>query len=555
MSELTKEEISRLDQELDDHIRLLPLLSRPRTTAIVHLLLYFDDLINSLPDHAQGLASAGFDAMEFAIQWIFKFCPDTTEREHTRHDPDVYREAKGLHSAAQSYSEIWYIMSMLHNRHATAARENDGTIRVRVGSDRYIPRDIAARWLRPTMSAKANEAIAHAKASFDLSRFLEETHARVVSKGQVAYDPRPVYPSFVESQKAILRHAWDLDESWDVGGYTIEDFRKAWVALTSLAWIRHYACYVFQSSAEKGLAPVTLRTTKRRINELTEYSGVRRDRASLILHDLTYNPSETRSNPVHQPFLPVAVELLAFTSWMLLIADCERNLTKIIQVLRPSIWSALKNRKESKWLEELQPQLAALNWRTVPGVEFEHDGQRSQIDLVVIDAEQRFVVALELKWLTGPDTAGEMRVFEGEIEKGIKQARLAAQWLNSRTELVARRLSIASSEIAGFTFESLVLTRPAFGSGRIHVPNVPVINLELLTLIIAAVGSDLRLLWTIADQGNFLPREGEHFATLDVPHSFGRLRFVAEKFGSTTLAKWDPAIELQSEVERHQPQR
>jgi len=254
MTELAQEEISKLDQVIDNQIQGLPLLSRPRTTAIVHLLLYFDDFMNSVPDNAYGLASAGFDSMEFAIKWIYKFCPDTTEKDLVRRNPDIYREAEKLHSAAQDYSQIWYIMSMLHNRHATANREGNGSIHVQIRPDRHIPYDIAARWLRPTMSAGANEAIARAKASFDLARFLEDTHAHVVSTGRVEYDPRLVYQCFAENQEAILQHAWDLDDTWDVGGYTIGDFRKAWVALTSLAWIHLYACYAFRSSEEKGMA-------------------------------------------------------------------------------------------------------------------------------------------------------------------------------------------------------------------------------------------------------------------------------------------------------------
>jgi len=248
-------------------------------------------------------------------------------------------------------------------------------------------------------------------------------------------------------------------------------------------------------------------------------------------------------------------DLLAFTGWMMLIADCERNLIKIIQAVRPSIWSDLKNLKERKWVEEIQPQMEALGWRNVLDVDFEHHGQKGQIDLVVIESKQRFGVAFELKWLTGPDTASEMRVFEAEIQKGTKQAKLAAQWLNSRTDTVAKRLSIAESELEGFAFESIVMTRPAFGSGRTYVPNVPIVNPELLTLITDAVQSDLRLLWTIADQGEFMPREGEHFATLDVEHTFGHLRFLAEKFGSITLTKWNPAAELKAAVEKYRAHR
>ena len=88
--------------------------------------------MNDIPENQHGLAASIFDGLDFGIRWIYETNTDWGRLQSRRLNLAYYSEAEELLSETQDYSNIFYIMSMLFNAHATARRANGGPIVVRL---------------------------------------------------------------------------------------------------------------------------------------------------------------------------------------------------------------------------------------------------------------------------------------------------------------------------------------------------------------------------------------------------------------------------------------
>jgi hypothetical protein len=67
--------------------------------------------------------------MQFAVDWIHRYCPGPTVNDKFQVATDAYLAATRLHEVAMEYSNIWDLMAQLH-RGAALERLRKGTIRL-----------------------------------------------------------------------------------------------------------------------------------------------------------------------------------------------------------------------------------------------------------------------------------------------------------------------------------------------------------------------------------------------------------------------------------------
>ena len=131
MHQLTSEEITKLDHDIDARIPSLALLARTRDAALIHLLRCYDFYqagCASIPNPGDREVAQkhNLDGLNHAVRWVFQFCPAHDRRPDLTFDHSVYREAQELFAAAQDYSKIWDLMSMLQRGTIAAFSESDG---------------------------------------------------------------------------------------------------------------------------------------------------------------------------------------------------------------------------------------------------------------------------------------------------------------------------------------------------------------------------------------------------------------------------------------------
>jgi hypothetical protein len=118
MKPLTEQEIEEIDRAVDATVPSLPLLSRSRDVALIHLLRFHESYMvgnASTPNRGEreNATSHAIDGMNNAVQWIFRYCPSNPSAPALTFDEQTYLEAEALHRTAIEYSKVWDLMSLI----------------------------------------------------------------------------------------------------------------------------------------------------------------------------------------------------------------------------------------------------------------------------------------------------------------------------------------------------------------------------------------------------------------------------------------------------------
>jgi hypothetical protein len=283
---------------------------------------------------------------------------------------------------------------------------------------------------------------------------------------------------------------------------------------------------------------------------MVRWSRLNKDVVSIILDDLIYDPAlygtgKKQPDVTYQPFFPLGSDLLALSNWLTLLSNAERNIWDLLSIKREKIHAELRNRKEKLWLRELSPRIDSYGLKVYGPLSFTFGARKSDLDMLVLDKKTYFGVGFQLKWLTSPDRIRDVKYTENELQKGLNQATLSLQWLNSRPNELQQLTGLSADELARYEFESMLLSKNTIGSGWVHKPQIPIINERLVHWILGNPHRrNLRTLWQVGEERRYLPKRGKHFRDEDVAVRFGDIRFLGEGLGMTLKAPWDPEKDI-----------
>ena len=549
---LNERQLRQLDDDLDDGIAKLPLLREERSAALAQILYGFEDAICGLPSgdmRSQQAAINLLDGLHFAVLWCFKHCPVAETKADLSFKSKAESYAHEMLRSASQYSRAFDLMSMMW-RKMGVGRRDDGTVRVSIGHPDSQLVQIAGRLIGRTMLPEAREDIRRARESFSYDRFRSTSRVRKVGRRAITYEvPRELFDTFAVQQRSVLDHCWELEGTWNLGGYTVQQFRDFWVAVTALAWIHAYACSSIGSNAEVRDSVLRVKTRHRWESEISKYSGLDTTVIGPILRDVTFDPTlygEGKPKPdlLCQPFIPVGDDLLVLSGWLVRLVNSEAALWHLLSITRPDVHSVIRNNKERFWLRELIPKMAQWGLHATGPFRFEHCNQRSDLDLLVVDQARCFSVAFQLKWLKPPEDVRDREYNDRELRKGIEQAELALKWLRSAPSELSSSSGLSADVLKKFDYRALVLSKNTLGTGGLPV-GIPVVNEQLLYYTLGNPhGRSLEALYRVAEERRYLPKLGVHFVWSDLDASFGGIHFIGEGFGAELLRHWDPLTDL-----------
>jgi hypothetical protein len=552
---ITRKELAQLDQQIDSSIAALKILSQPRDVALIHLLRYFEDYVRLYASKYIGSLSHqvalknGQSGMHFAVQWIFKHCPPPLGGPTYKTGDQVYRQAHDLHEKAMDYSMVWDLMTMVWRRRATAEREADGTIRIQYANQLATDSEVADRFMGTSDDPSIGAGSLHP--SIGPENFLQEIQTIKAGGGNTKYTvPASVFDKVA---LAFRNHAYqlsELDESWNLGGYTISQFRELWIGLLTLCWIHFWACL---SSDKKGGDldnTIIISSREEWVKRLGKNCGMADATVNTILGDLVYDIGLYKSNSkqpdvTYQPFFPLHSDLLALSNWLVLLSSYERNIWDLVSIERPEIHSILRNEKEQVWLSELKPLLNSYGFSTHGPIKFTLDGQTSDLDLLIIDERDKFGLCCQLKWLTAPDRIRDVEYTERELGVGLAQAQLSQKWVTSSLTELSKRIAVSHDGLQQLEFRSLVLSKNTIGSGWKYLSGTPIVNERLLKWVLGEPHhKSLRSLWQVGEERRYLPKRKKHFQDEDVRVSFANINFLGKDMGARIIGSWDPASDI-----------
>ncbi len=515
-----------------------------------YLRLYAPTLANGNVDDYLAARKLAQDGLHFAMLWVMRRCPSSETIELSLRD-DAYAHCWPIFQGAMQYSRVWDFLTLLFRQRAVAVWESPDHLRVRYSDELASEFDVAGRLVSAPDPPSETERIEFESLAFE--DLIPKLRPRSTGGGKVEYDLSPtVFEEMKAIHRNVLNHLWELDPSWNLGGYTLAEFREVWLALVTFAAAHQLAC--FRSGAHGvGLANVVPFFKKDRWEKnIVRWSNVSRDAVNAILRDLTfrqdlYAPGRRQPDITCQPFFLLQHDLLALSGSLLVDSNAERNVWDLLSIIRPELHSALRNKKEEYWLRSLTGFLSERSLTCTSRIPVQLGPDKTDLDLLIVDRARHFALGCQLKWLTAPDRIRDVEYTDKDLLVGVDQAELSRRWLAIKPASLASRLRIPSQEFAETRFEVAVLSKNTIGSSVVYrrAPNIPVITERLMKWVLGEpYRATPEVLWNVADRRSYFPVSGVHYSDEDAEAEFAGVQFTAEGLGMTLRRPWRPEVDI-----------
>jgi hypothetical protein len=158
--------------------------------------------------------------------------------------------------------------------------------------------------------------------------------------------------------------------------------------------------------------------------------------------------------------------------------------------LRPFV-NSITSIKEPIALRDLAKLFAAPAFITEPTVVV---AGVTDADLVVYERSSGFILVIQHKWLTAPESVRESSSNDERLKEGVNQAMKSRDAFRNDHSLLRNALHLSSSEII-FQIEGAVVSREAEQTGFLETPAVPIV-LESAFVNLWNQSKSLAELWT-----------------------------------------------------------
>jgi hypothetical protein len=338
-------------------------------------------------------------------------------------------------------------------------------------------------------------------------RFKYRLNPRIVSQGLDALSP--------------LHDMYWLPESWHFPRYSFGEFRSVMSVLRVIAMIHHFARIVAARNGCVGLGhcdSVRLMSREELSNRLQRYTHLGAGIVDNVVRDATFAQSGIRNpDPAIQPLIQLSSDRIAISPALFLGIDVERNFTVLLNRLGPErkVYSQLCNDREHisrrRIIERLEPLTLRFWHGNVPG-----RSDLPDVDLAIIDDEQRACLVLELKAFIAPAEPREILEKSEEIQRGVSQIKNLQDAFRWDSKLLSQFLGNNDAYDVYFA----VASESFIGTPDVQDESVPVIrSRHLIRRLLSEKSLPAVGKWLQAR--DYLPIEGQHFEVRDILASVG----------------------------------
>jgi hypothetical protein len=553
--------IDALDKRVDAAIPHQPLLCLSKEDALISLLVVLEDkcnlcaqlrlLLTGDTGEFCAIIKSALEAFHHAVSWVEHRCPSRSTVSAPSF-PEQYAMACSCMKKAEEYSRVWDVMSGLYCGIYAATMVDADTVELTRPSgwdpDIEIANLVVAAPDEPGVRTGVlgrTTGEAGGDPLFDLL-----AHVQNAGNFPTYSIPTPILERLASFQdSAASESLWEFPATWELGVYSVAEFRQIYRYLVAFA-----QAHAQLSPSFLNIKPtpdkIVVRTVAEWRDLLSSAASIAPEKTERIIKDLTRNPDHDakQQKKLHvnlTPFFRLGGDLLALSNVQAIFSNAERNIWEIVERRRPELTSRLKAGKESVWLEDIRPRLETLGFRTAGPRSVEVDGDRTDLDLVILDDSRRTAVTCELKWLKAADSVAENRSQSRELKKGQKQASLCLGWLERRDESVAQFIGVSPSEIGEWKFHGLVLSRSGLGGGGLERKQIPVLTERVLFWVLEnPLRLGLKAAWIVGSEFRFRPHRGKHFVDNNVDEAFGGVKFIGRNLGFELRAEFDPTTDI-----------
>jgi len=232
---------------------------------------------------------------------------------------------------------------------------------------------------------------------------------------------RALYEVHLKSLNALFRR----DDRFDLGGYSIGDFKQVYAGLLAVCSLHENACYLrgLKENAYPLDSAVLLDRREQWQRLLSDLTSIQFSKVEMMVKDLTFDDDGLPDVYVH-PFVPLSkgADLLGVAPQFVLNSRADENIIRVCSHVRPEVHDVLSLAKE----DEMRETLAAnCRFGLRVGGPYALPKPLPDIDVVVEDTSDSSVVIAELKWIRKTLRATEHSSRREELVKGIAQMYLA----------------------------------------------------------------------------------------------------------------------------------
>jgi hypothetical protein len=416
--------LRNIEKQIDEFYLTNDLVQIPYSQALWYLLGYYEDKYLVTLSGFQKLSinqiSAFIDniiiELKHSIHWIYSSCPKdgTYTREFNEY---YYKASHRLAELAQNYLNFETLFTY--------------------GSQGLIQLEV----VDSTIMAVGNTFEDSTHEAYD--RLLEETPQKnIKNKDKIiksiikSLSVKGGDFSYVASKKLICLaiksmniyddNIFTLPSNWNLGSYSIDEFRRMYKVILALSFIHLLARGL---AAELGCAAlgfynglIVISKTDL-IRKISIFSSVKEKTACQFVEELTYGEQGIKNpDPALQPLFKIENDTYILMPSLLLGSSAERNYIVLMNRIPEKRQNYLKlvQEKEICLKGKIQSEI------TLPSIHY-YSGKPNwtnslpDIDLAIISDKDKTVTCLELKWFICPSEPREVIEKSKEIQKGISQ--------------------------------------------------------------------------------------------------------------------------------------
>lgn len=334
-----------------------------------------------------------------------------------------------------------------------------------------------------------------------------------INRGSRSFRVEPTRRSLAaigEIARAQTKGMWTLPEHWKLGCFTLGQFRLIFEVLIgqATAWIaaRIYCNIKIEHGfcSDSGVLAIERDNLLRVVRTAT---GIADNIIEEVIDLLTYGSSGIEQpSPRQQPIFKVSDALVLLSPIALMNSNAERNLCTLVNKVEryKAQYLALSTRKEELIRGDIVKKLEQ-RWRIGFG-----DISNTDVDLALIDDENRLCLCLELKWFIAPDSVSETYNRAQELSKGVHQVRAIVSAFATNSPQLLGKLKIDAS----YRMVGALCSYNWIGQSDMQVDDVPIIKVGHLLSHLREHGS-LEQTCNWLEARGYLPELDQDFFTFE----------------------------------------
>lgn len=470
-----KEDICRVEQEIDDSFAESTLISLGYSQAVWLLLSVVEDhhfkirVYSPLDEKRLDMYTDGLlNAITHPLRVCLKDFPHLKTPINRSLVDEDYGVANAWLEKAESYDQFCSIFPLYHN----------GEINIEISGSKIITAD----WSKHDLSYEAYDRFIKRRhpeppgiTDPNLVAESVELNTIVTSDSfRLNFNPRLV-KELKENIYGGYGLRFTLPSEWEFTYFSIFEFKDVFITIQAMSYgwfmARQIACakgvssYGFNSS---------LWTPKRTelVARLRRYTGVSQGKIDKIIEYLTFGEVGVRNPDIAiQPIVDLKSGEVAVSPFIFMNVNCERNLCVLLNQIgeERKIYSGLVEEKEKSLREEVMKILSDTDYSFKFGRIDDTD-----VDLAIIDRNKKECLVIELKWFIEPAEIREVIQRSKEIKKGVGQAKvISSAWKLGDSRLVNEVLQIDSD----YKFLAIVASVTSIGNLSAQDEEVPVVKI------------------------------------------------------------------------------